>query len=85
MAAGMINFVGDGNGYVGDPSLKAEKANTLSATYDWHDASGDRGFRATPFYTQVQDYVDAVPYNTGTFQPGQFRHRAGRHLSASPP
>jgi iron complex outermembrane recepter protein len=72
MAAGMINFVGDGNGYVGDPSLKAEKANTLSATYDWHDASGDRGFRATPFYTQVQDYVDAVPYNTGTFQPGQF-------------
>ena len=72
MAAGMINFVGDGNGYVGDPSLKAEKANTLSATYDWHDASGERGFRATPFYTQVQDYVDAVPYNTGTFQPGQF-------------
>lgn len=72
MAAGMINFVGDGNGYVGDPSLKAEKANTLSATYDWHDANGERGFRATPFYTQVQDYVDAVPYHTGTFQAGQF-------------
>ena len=70
MAAAMVNFVGDGNGYVGDPSLKAEKARTLSATYDWHEGSGERGLRATPFYTRVQDYIDAVP--VGSLAPGQF-------------
>ncbi|PRD65847.1 TonB-dependent receptor [Malikia granosa] len=70
MAAGMVNLVGDGNGYVGDPNLKIEKANTLSATYDWHDAKRERGFKATPFFTQVQDYIDAVP--NGSLTPGQF-------------
>ena len=70
MAAGMNNFVGDGNGYLGDPNLKAEKANTLSASYDWHDASGEHRFKATPFLTRVQDYIDAVP--NGTLTPGQF-------------
>ena len=70
MAAAMVNFVGDGNGYVGDPSLKTEKAGTLSATYDWHEGSGERGLRATPFYTRVQDYIDAVP--VGSLAPGQF-------------
>lgn len=32
MAALMNNFVGDGNGYLGDINLKPEKANTISAT-----------------------------------------------------
>ncbi|MGB5561281.1 MAG: TonB-dependent receptor [Sedimenticolaceae bacterium] len=60
MAAAMNNFVGDGNGYVGDIDLDPEKASTASATFDWHDE--DRGWelRATPYYTYVSDYIDAV-------------------------
>ncbi len=60
MAALMNNFVGDGNGYVGNVDLKPEKAHTLSATLDWHAADRNWGFKATPFYSEVQDYIDAV-------------------------
>ena len=44
MAALMNNFVGDGNGYLGDPALKPETAHTLSASFDWHAA--DRAWEA---------------------------------------
>jgi iron complex outermembrane receptor protein len=63
MAALMNNFVGDGNGYVGNLGLVPEKANTLSATFDWHAADKAWGFKATPFFTQVDDYIDAVQWN----------------------
>lgn len=60
MAATMNNFVGDGNGYVGDTNLKPETAYTASATFDWH-ANDDRWrITATPFFTYVEDYIDAV-------------------------
>lgn len=59
MAAVMNNFAGDGNGYVGNPDLKPERAHTLSATYDWHTAGSDWAFRATPHYALVTDYIDA--------------------------
>lgn len=70
MAAVMNNFVGDGNGYVGNPDLKPEKAHTLSATFDWHAADRNWEFKATPYYTRVADYVDAVK-RTG-FSANQF-------------
>jgi iron complex outermembrane receptor protein len=38
MAMLMNNFVGDGNGYVGNLDLKPEVAHTVSASGDWHDA-----------------------------------------------
>ncbi len=60
MAAVMNNFVGDGNGYVGNPDLKPEKAYTASATLDLHSADRAWEFKATPFYTHVDDYIDAV-------------------------
>ena len=61
MAMRMVNLVGDGNGYVGNPDLKPEQATTLSATADWHDASGEKwGVRVTPYYTHVRNYVDAL-------------------------
>ena len=60
MAAVMNNFVGDGNGYVGNVDLEPEKAHTLSATFDWHAADRNWGFKATPYYTRVDDYIDAV-------------------------
>jgi iron complex outermembrane receptor protein len=60
MAALMNNFVGDGNGYIGNPDLKPEVAHTLSATADWHDARNERrGLKATLYYTRVEDYIDA--------------------------
>jgi iron complex outermembrane receptor protein len=60
----MNNFVGDGNGYVGNINLKPEQADTLSATFNWHAADNTWGLSVTPFYTQVADYIDAVPATT---------------------
>jgi len=78
MAAVMNNFVGDGNGYFGNIDLKPEKANTLSATFDWHAIDQRWQFKATPYYTRVTDYIDAVQWNSAanvaaaTPAPGQF-------------
>lgn len=69
MAALMNNFVGDGNGYLGDVNLKPETANTLSATFDWHASDRMWEFKATPYYTQVTDYIDAVQWNGVTNLP----------------
>jgi len=59
MAMVMNNFVGDGNGYVGNPGLDPEKAHTLSATVDWHAVDRNWEFKVTPYYTHVTDYIDA--------------------------
>ena len=70
MAALMNNFVGDGNGYVGNLDLQPEVANTVSLTADWHDA-GEQvwGVRLTPYFTYVQDYVDAVQWDSAANAP----------------
>ncbi|AXS81253.1 TonB-dependent siderophore receptor [Dechloromonas sp. HYN0024] len=60
MAAVMNNFVGDGNGYVGNLDLKPEKAYTVSSTFDWHAADRSWEIKATPYFTYVDDYIDAV-------------------------
>jgi iron complex outermembrane receptor protein len=70
MAAAMNNFVGDGNGYVGNPDLDPEQADTLSASLRWHDAGADWELRLSPFYTRVDDFIDAVP--VGAFTPSRF-------------
>ena len=60
MIMNMVNWSGDANGYVGNPDLKPEVANTFSASADWHDAAREKwGFKVTPYYTYVQDYIDA--------------------------
>jgi iron complex outermembrane receptor protein len=69
MAAVMNNTVGDGNGYLGDVNLKPEKAHTLSATFDWHAADRGWEFKATPHYTRVTDYIDAIQWTPGTNLP----------------
>lgn len=61
MIMNMVNWTGDANGYVGNLNLQPEVANTLSATADWHDATHQQwGLSVTPYYTYIQDYIDAV-------------------------
>lgn len=70
MAAFMNNFVGDGNGYVGNVDLEPEVAGTISLTADWHDSAQERwGLRVTPYYTYVWDYIDAVQWDSATNAP----------------
>ena len=60
MAALMNNFLGDGNGYVGNLDLRPEIARTASLSADLHDAAKEHwSFRATGYYTGVHDYIDA--------------------------
>ncbi|GAB6040105.1 TonB-dependent receptor [Endothiovibrio diazotrophicus] len=59
MAMVMNNFVGDGNGYVGNPDLDPEVAHTLSVSGDWHSADREYRLAVTPYYTHVDDYIDA--------------------------
>ncbi|NTV46148.1 MAG: TonB-dependent receptor plug domain-containing protein [Chlorobiales bacterium] len=58
MAAGMINWFGDGNFYVGNLDLKPEAAHTLSISADWHDSEReDWEVKVTPYFTYVKDYI----------------------------
>jgi iron complex outermembrane receptor protein len=63
MAALMNNTVGDGNGYFGNVDLKSEKAHTVSATLDWHATNRDWALKATPYFTYVNDYIDAMQWS----------------------
>lgn len=61
MVMNMNNWVGDGNGYVGNLGLDPETAHTLSLSGNWHDAAQQSwALRATPYLTYVEDYIDAV-------------------------
>lgn len=59
MALIMNNFAGDGNGYLGNPKLDPEIAHTLSFTFDWHSADRASELKVTPYYSHVDDYIDA--------------------------
>ena len=63
MAASMNNFVGDGNGYVGNIALEPEVAHTVSASFDWHSEDYQHQLVIAPYYTEVSDYIDAVAAN----------------------
>jgi iron complex outermembrane receptor protein len=78
MMAIMNNVVGDGNGYVGDVNLKPERANTLSATFDWHAGNSSWGFKTTPFYTEVSDYIDVVRLPSSVSMMGVSDNNASR-------
>ena len=60
MAALMNNFVGDGNGYIGNPTLRPEVAHTASVTGRWQGLEArDWQVEATAFITDVKDFIDA--------------------------
>lgn len=69
MAALMNNFVGDGNGYVGNLTLEPERAITVSATFDWHAADRRWELQVTPYCTRVTDYIDAVQWDAAANAP----------------
>lgn len=66
MAAEMIGWFGDGNGYVGNLNLKPETANIASFTLLWHDpAQGDADAQrwrlsVRPFINDTQNYINVV-------------------------
>ncbi|MEJ8569254.1 TonB-dependent receptor [Elongatibacter sediminis] len=70
MAASMNNTAGDGNGYVGDIDLKAETALTFLVSFRWQAADRSWALTATPYYTRVENYIDAIALPGWT--PGQF-------------
>ncbi|MBF0156081.1 MAG: TonB-dependent receptor, partial [Magnetococcales bacterium] len=60
MSSRMNSAVGDANGYSGNLDLKPEVAHTLSLTFDRHDPERTTwAFRVTPYYTFVDDFIDA--------------------------
>ena len=59
MASRMIGWYGDGNGYVGNPDLKPEEADTVSAVVALTPVEGLH-LRLSPYYTRVDDYIDAL-------------------------
>jgi iron complex outermembrane receptor protein len=68
MAALMNNFVGDGNGYVGNMDLKPEKAYTASFTFDWHAADRSWELKATPFTPTLM--TTSMPFVATIRRPG---------------
>src|SRR3546814_14387423 len=61
MSSRMIGWFGDGNGYVGDPGLKLERADTVSAAVSLKgDAADGLSLRIAPFYTRVHNYIEVV-------------------------
>jgi len=54
----MINWFGDGNGYVGNINLKPEVAHTGSASLILKK-SDSWNVTLTPYYTYVENYIDA--------------------------
>ncbi|WP_246543492.1 TonB-dependent receptor [Novosphingobium profundi] len=59
MASRMIGWYGDGNGYVGNLDLKPERADTVSAALQLTPARGV-SLKVSPYYTHVDDYIDAA-------------------------
>jgi iron complex outermembrane receptor protein len=58
MASGMVNWFGDGNGYVGNLNLNPEVAHTVSISADWHDSDRSNWqLKVTPYYTYVDDFI----------------------------
>jgi iron complex outermembrane receptor protein len=71
MVMNMNNWVGDGNGYVGNLNLKPETAHTLSLSGEWHDAQHEQwNVRVSPYYSYVDNYIDAIPSTTSRISMG---------------
>ena len=72
MAANMNNLFGDGNGYVGNINLKPETAHKIGFLIDHQDSNGDWMFKVNPFYSYINDYIDAE--NTSASRSDGYRN-----------
>lgn len=54
----MINWFGDGNGYVGDVDLKPEVAHKFSVKYGFNDKKRFK-FEFAPYFNYVENFIDA--------------------------
>lgn len=56
----MINWFGDGNGYVGNLDLKPEVAHKVSSSFVLHDeGKKEWEVRLTPYFSQINNFIDA--------------------------
>jgi iron complex outermembrane receptor protein len=68
MTSAMINWFGDGNGYVGNLNLRPEVAHTFSVSGQWRDHEKNKWeLKVTPYFTHVHDYIDVEWYKTQMF------------------
>lgn len=55
----MINWFGDGNGYVGNINLKPEVSHKISASFIAHDESSKKWeMKLSPYYSDVKNFID---------------------------
>ncbi|OBS52771.1 TonB-dependent receptor [Methylosinus sp. 3S-1] len=59
MASSMNGWFGDANGYVGNVDLKPEVAHTVSFTAAWRDPGQDWEVKASPYFSYVENFIDA--------------------------
>jgi iron complex outermembrane receptor protein len=68
MPSGMIGWFGDGNYYVGNVGLKPETAQTVSGTANWRGGAEHAWeIKATPYLTEIQNFVDVDTLATATY------------------
>lgn len=78
MAALMNNFVGDGNGYIGNEDLRPEVAHTLSVAGQWRSAESQAWqIRTNAYVTRIDDYIDAQRCNFGQCSGANTTTRSG--------
>lgn len=78
MSSSMNGWFGDANGYVGNPDLKPEVANTVSTTLSLHDAARKSWeVKLTPYYTYVQNFIDVE--RIGALSNGFVKLRFANH------
>lgn len=78
MAALMNNFVGDGNGYIGNPDLRPEVARSWALTGQWQDPGQQRWqLKATLHRTAVRDFIDAQRCRFGQCSAANATARSG--------
>jgi iron complex outermembrane receptor protein len=71
MASSMVGWFGDANGYVGNLDLKPEVAHTVSFTAAWRDPADEWEVKATPYFSYVENYIDADPIGGFTDKNGR--------------
>ncbi len=56
----MINWFGDGNGYVGNINLRPEVSHKISTSFVAHDEASQKWeMRLTPYYSDIKNFIDA--------------------------